>query len=704
MISQPAPKLPRLREDLKLYKGPQHRDGSPTWRILDPARNRFFEIGWLEFELLARWQDYPSPLDLIAAVARDTPLEATEEELAGFVSFLVSSQLVIPVGEDREKLKSRWVAAKRPWYEQLFHNYLFFRIPVTKPDKFLDRTLPLVEMFYSKTFAAFVLTIFIIDLYLLGRNFGEVARGFQDLLSFQGGLYFAIAATFSKVIHELAHAYTAKRYGVRVPTVGVAFLVMWPMLYTDTGETWKLADHRKQLSIASAGIVSELVLACFATLLWAITPEGTLKYMFFVLATTTWVMTLAINASPFMRFDGYFLLSDALDFPNLHERSGACARWWIRKHFFSLEEAMPEPTFTGRQRFGLVVFALVTWVYRLIVFLGIALLVYHAFYKPLGILLWILEIGYFIIRPVSGELVYLWKHKQNVRPALLPFGALSAVLMLLIWMIPVSSEVTAPAMMISSRDQAVYAPFPAQVTTIHVKPGELVKEGQILVSLTSLEIDNRAQKAEVAVATARLEYLHGVATMKQQERYQVLREQYNEAAAEFKAVQEERARLELRAAAAGAVRDMPGDMVVGRWINPRDLIMRVVDEETSVIEAYLSDSQIGAVEVGQPVRFIPEASGLAVVKGHVRGIDTTGRKQVPPLLASTFGGDIPTVSEHRGPPTARYATYRIVIQPDEPISAAFAAAGNVRIATDLVLVTQNFLWRMLSIIVRESGI
>ncbi len=325
--SDPQPlRVPQLRQDLKLYPGSRHRDGSPSWRILDPVRNRFFEIGWLEFELLARWSEHKRVDDLIAHVEAETPLRPNEEEVAGLIEFLKTHQLVVPEGaEELGRLRTRWVSSVKPWYERLFHSYLFFRIPLVRPDKFLDRTLPLAELFFTRSFFAIVLVVFLADLYLVTREWDELRRSFAYFFNLEGGLYFAIAATFSKILHELGHAYAAKRYAVRVPAMGVAFLVLWPFLYTDVGETWKLADRRKQLVIASAGMATELVLACFATLLWSITPEGGAKNVLFILATTTWVMTLAINASPFMRFDGYFVLSDALDFPNLHERSGACA-------------------------------------------------------------------------------------------------------------------------------------------------------------------------------------------------------------------------------------------------------------------------------------------------------------------------------------------------------------------------------------------
>src|SRR5215831_11448003 len=117
-------KLPKLRQDLKLYPGPRHRDGSPSWRVLDPIRNRFFEIGWLEFELLARWADHEDVASLIRHVAGETPLQPTEDEVVDFIKFLTDSQLVVPEGPEAVgRLRQRWMHAKRPWYERLFHNY-----------------------------------------------------------------------------------------------------------------------------------------------------------------------------------------------------------------------------------------------------------------------------------------------------------------------------------------------------------------------------------------------------------------------------------------------------------------------------------------------------------------------------------------------------------------------------------------------------
>ncbi len=702
----PVPKVPKLRQDIKLYPGPRHRDGSPSWRILDPVRNRFFEIGWLEFELLARWPEHATVDDLIAQVESETPLRPTEDEVVGFIRFLESSQLLVPGDrEDRGRLRDRWMGAVKPWYEQMFHNYLFFRIPLVRPDKFLERTLPFAELFFTRSFFTILLVVFLLDLYLITREWDELRRTFAYFFNLEGGLYFAIAATFSKILHELGHAYAAKRYGVRVPAMGIAFLVLWPFLYTDVGETWKLADRRKQIVIASAGMATELAIACFATLFWTITPEGPTKHVLFILATTTWVMTLAVNASPFMRFDGYFVLSDALDFPNLHERSGAAARWWIRRTFFGLREPLPEPTFTVSQRVGLVIFAALTWTYRLVVFFGIALMVYHLFFKILGIVMMILELVWFIFRPIWMEVSYLWGKRKLVSLQWSPLSIVFGLLLLVVWLVPVTNQMSAPAVLRVAQEQPVYAPFAAQIKSVEVRPGQVVEPDQVLVLLDAPELGMRAQKAAILLASVRSESLTSAASGKLQERRLVLLEQIAEALAEQRSVEEEAERLTVRASIRGVVRDMPSQIVAGRTIGTRELMMRIAAPGPALIEAYVSESSIEAVQVGQGVKFVSSRPGAPSVRGTVKAIDTTGSKQISrQLLVSPHGGEIAAVLDRRGAAQAQDPVYRVLIEPvGDTGNLRSIERGTVRIETSLGLVAQNFASRALSILVRESG-
>jgi len=699
--------LPPIREDLRLYPGPAHADGSPSWRILDPVRNSFFEIGWLEFELLARWRGQRDGAALLERVAAETPLKPSPEELKELIDFLAANQLLSPRSAvAQEVLGRRLRESKHAWYLQVLHHYLFFRLPLFRPDAFLARTVGLTDVFFTRGFAVFVLVLLGLDLYLVSREWYSVTDAMARMLTPRAFLYYAVAVTFSKIVHEFAHAYAARRYGVRVPTMGVAFLVLWPFLYTDTSETWKLADRRKQLVIASAGMAAELVLAVFSTLLWALAPEGGAKNILFVLASTTWVVTLAINMSPFMRFDGYFVLSDLLGFPNLHERSFACARRWMRATFFGLDEPLTEPGLRPRQRAGLIIFAWLTWAYRLTVFLGVALLVYHIAFKLLGIFLMLVELIWFIARPVWREVAYVWKERRAVSMALRPAIVLLALVTALVWLIPVSYEVTAPAILRAQQENAVYAPFAARVTAVRVSDRERVGVDTELVSLEALDLDVREKKADISIVSARAELERMPASVRLQENYGVLQERLAQALAEKQAVRDEYGRQALRAQQVGIVRDLAPDLRVGRWVNPRQLLMRVVSEDVPLIEAYVSEQQVAAIIPGQTVRFFPRLPDRPVLTGEVVAVDKSPQRELSrPLLASLHGGEVVVKQDQHGSLVTQDAVFRVIVKPvGEAPKVDAVIHGSVRIETELRFIVENFVYRILSVLIREAGI
>jgi len=696
-----------LREDLRLMRGPAHLDGSPSWRVQDPMRNSFFEIGWLEFELLARWREHRTLDTLREHVMRETQLRPEPDEVMELITFLTANQLLRPDGGAVSMaLEDKLRASKLSWYEYLFHHYLFFRIPLFHPDRFLGRTVGITDLFFNRGFAALVGVLLCADLYLVGRDWHSFAEAFQQMITPGGLIYTAIALTLAKVIHEFGHAYAAKRYGVRVPAMGIAFMIMAPYLYTDTGETWKLVDRRKQIIIASAGMAAELALAVIATLLWAISPEGAVKSVLFVLATSTWLMTLAINASPFMRFDGYFVLSDYLDFPNLHERGTVTARWWLRTWIFGLQESMPEPSLSLAARRWLIAFALVTWIYRLVVFFGIALLVYYMFFKLLGIFLMLLEIFWFIARPIWKESAYLWTQRSNVQVAWRPVLAAMLVCTIGLWMVPVTNQVIAPGILRGSQEQAVYAPFPALVVSVAVSPSQKVSAGELLINLDAQELRMRGQKAEVSIASARTELSRTPASVRQQERSGVLESELAEALASRQAVLEEAASEQLRATQGGTVRDVSRELIPGRWVNPRQQLMKIVSEAEPLIEVFVSERQVGAIQPGQTVHFYPAVPNRPVVRGTLVAVDKSPLKELPqPLLASVFGGDIAVSPASKGRLIAQEAVFRVMVKPEAFTPAAsMLIRGTVRIETDFRFVAENFIYRAISVLIREGGL
>ncbi|MEG0886260.1 MAG: peptidase M50, partial [Janthinobacterium sp.] len=243
-----------------------------------------------------------------------------------------------------------------------------------------------------------------LGLILVARQWDTFVHSFMDMLSPSGLAGFALALIVSKTLHEMGHALVATRLGVRVAHMGVAMVVLWPMLYTDTSESWRLRNHKHRLAISIAGVCTELALAGLATLAWALLDDGILRQSMLYMATTGWILSLALNASPFMRFDGYFILSDVINFPNLHERAGAIAKAFMRRKLLGLNEPDSE-SFRPEVLWKLRLFAYITWLYRLTVFLGIAFAVYYFFFKALGIFLLAVELWWFVAKPVWTELM-----------------------------------------------------------------------------------------------------------------------------------------------------------------------------------------------------------------------------------------------------------------------------------------------------------
>jgi putative peptide zinc metalloprotease protein len=381
----PAATLPPLRDELHIHPAGNNRDGSPAWHLADPVRNLFFRLGWLEFEMVRRWALGSAP-QIAEAISRETTLTVEEEDVTLFLRFCNSSSCYATAALNLApavETHSAWLSVYSP--------------AADSPGKSPAPLFTLGLLAVQRTFLLVTLLAALSGLVLAARQWDSVQAALHGALSWNGALAFAVALIFSKCWHELGHAFVATRHGVRVGHMGVALLVLWPMAYTDT-ESWKLSRSQHRLAIASAGIVAELMLAGWATLFWSFAPEGNVKNALFFLATTAWVMTVAVNASPFMRFDGYYILSDWLDYPALHERAGNWAKRWMRGHLLGLDDPLPDNVSPAFSRF-LTLFAFATWIYRLTLFIGIALVVYHAFFKALGLVLFFIEIITFVVHP-----------------------------------------------------------------------------------------------------------------------------------------------------------------------------------------------------------------------------------------------------------------------------------------------------------------
>ncbi|MDH3393247.1 MAG: hypothetical protein OEL66_04520, partial [Desulfobulbaceae bacterium] len=283
-------RLPPLREDLELLPASSQPDGSPAWNLYDPLRHQFFRIGWREFEILSRW--HLADAEAIAAeMTNSTTLAVTATDVLSVRQFLTINQLLSQTGSVQKPAASTSLLG-------LVSGFLYRRFPLLEPDTFLNATEPWSRFFFSRAFWWFTSFIAVLGFYLATRQWDLFRHGFSYFFTPAGVFTFSASVVVVKFLHELGHAYAAKRYGCNVPVIGAALIVFWPVFYTDTTDAWRLTDNRKRLVIGAAGVWIEIAVAIYATLLWSFLDPGPLRSVAFVLATTTWVTSLLVNLNP----------------------------------------------------------------------------------------------------------------------------------------------------------------------------------------------------------------------------------------------------------------------------------------------------------------------------------------------------------------------------------------------------------------------
>lgn len=632
---------PRLREDLTLYPGPADKNGAPTWTLHDPARNQYFAIDWVAFEIISRL-DLGNADEVCEAIGDQTTLLVSLDDVEATLKFLSDNELIYQYGyQDTSQLLSKNRSRNKNWFDSLLHGYLFFRIPILKPDNMLDRLLPKVQFLFAKRFYQLTLVLFLVGLWGVFRQWDLFSTTLVDTFSIEGILGYAGAVLIVKFLHEMGHAITAKKCGCRVPTMGLAFLVMWPVAYTDVTESWKLDAHKKRLMIASAGIVTELVIAAWSIFMWSVLPEGALKSLFFFLGTTSIAGTLAINASPFMRFDGYFLLCDTVGMPNLHSRSGAYARWWLRERLFGLNDPVPEELNEEQRKF-FIVFAFATWIYRLVVFFGIAVLVYHYFFKALGIALFLVEIWFFIFKPIFHEMQYWRKRWSDIGPVIRHKPAYYiAAGTILILLIPFDITVNTQGVLRPEKSLNVLATRAAQVIQLPPAIGSQVMEGEQLIGLSVPELEKKIRQTQTRIEVLNRQFGSSGFDIKTINQQPIYKEQLISAKNELDGLQKEYEKLNRKAPFSGVIADSDPDLFLGEWVPKSFSLVTLISEKDWIVDCYVEEDDLRRLDTGNWGRFIPDAPGVKGVGLSIISIDKDATRVLAEgSLSSVAGGEI----------------------------------------------------------------
>lgn len=703
--------LPLLRDDIQLNEAPPEPDGAPAWTLYDPAANKYYKIGWLEFECLSRFRSYRTGKDLIRALEKETTLNVDEDTIKTLILFLIQSKLVHLSGaQSSAHLIQEKEKHHKSWWQKLLHGYLFFTIPLFKPQRFLEKSFPYIKFLFSKNFMLFSALLFSYGVFLTIQRWDEFSSTFMSYFNLEGVFLLLVATVFVKIVHELGHAYTATKYGVPVSVIGIAFMVMYPVLYTETTNAWKLQNRRDRFYIAAAGIMSEFALAAVALVLWHFLLPGILQSLCFMVAVVSLVASLVVNLNPLMRFDGYYLFSEMVGVDNLQDRSFAFMKWRLRKILWGWDDNPPEVLPQDRQRI-LITFGTSVTIYRFFLYTGIAVLVYHLFFQPLGLILMAVELAFFIFLPVVREMnVWRGRFSEIVasRRGRWVGGIVGAAFLLLF--VPMQGSIDIPAVMHAHEYTRLYSSAPGRIEEISVKEGQSVKAGDILFRLSSPDVEFNIQIASRRLSDLESIREKGQANLDLAKKRVTLESEIDSARKQLEGYIKQKELLVIRSPYNGIIRDMDPWLHVGQWVGRDRKLGLLVDTQPPVLSGYVREKDMSRVMAGRRGIFYAEFSPMARYDVVLEKIESTGTSDIYwPELASVNKGEIPATRDGYGnvkslPQHTLYAVrFKIVNNSHNQELPEFVSRGDVRLDVARTNTFNLLIKRAISVLIRESG-
>ncbi len=495
----------RLRNDLKFTL---HNDAATQWYLVeDESRCGFYRVGIAEYAFLSLLNGKRT---LDEAVAKLSSLsccdDLSEQRAVALARWVVDSGLAqTATSNAKERIGER---RKQEQVRQItqWMNPIAVRFPLFNPDLMLSKIYALGHRVIGWPVFCLWLMVCIYGGLTLVMVWGQFWDHQVSALSSMDMLYVAATWMLLKVFHEGAHGLVCKHYGGRVPEFGVLLLLLIPLPYVDVSSSWRFTGKSQRIVTAAAGMLAEMFIASIAIVLWAACSPGPLKYHAGNLFIAASVHTLLFNANPLMKFDGYYMLIDALEIPNLYTRGQTFVKSFCKWLFFGISfdratEASPVKNRIVR------IYGGASFLWMVLICVGLATAAVGMF-SGFGLLIALAGSVFWIGLPLMKLGRYLFSEQELENPNKTRFwgivGSGAAVLALLAAFAPAPGTVRAP-MVIQYDDMAVVRTRTAGfVTQLHVVEGQQVTKGAALVTMINPELLADVQRIEAELASAEL--------------------------------------------------------------------------------------------------------------------------------------------------------------------------------------------------------
>jgi putative peptide zinc metalloprotease protein len=676
--------LPPLRRDLVV--GRQTYEERTYYVIKDPISLQYFRMSAEDYYLATLFdgiRTFGQIRDLYARHFPHVRLDYTAEELnervLRFSNDLALMQFLSVQGT---RLKARYDAAKKNkakkgTFYNLVNNVFFKRFSIYDPDKLFGRMAKPLWWIWTKASLNISITLILLAIWVFAMNFTRIHPSMQNFFSFSNLTLIWCTTIIIKSIHELGHGLTCKHFGSEVHEVGMMFLVFTPYFFVNVSDSWVLPKRSHRILISAAGIYVELVLAAFATFLWAVVQPGPFQDFLFNVMVIASFSTIVFNANPLMRFDGYYIMTDWIEVPNLQAKSRALVTHQFKGLMFGKKgedpvlARMPLP----RKRFWLFyIYAVLSWIYG-----------YYVIYKltwymadqlearwdmrALGQFLAFSALLAWVIMPIWTFVKALKLESKDLKPGgrlrrLIGFSAIFGSMFVLLAFSKCDMQIVRSGAVELADPDEIRSEVPGFVKEVLVKEGDQVEAGQALATLTNRELEQMAVNIEQHVEMAKANMQRALAADRPAE-YKQIESQRKEYEGRLEQARKDLSHLTLKAHSKGTVLTRELERKKGHLLRSGELFAEVGSLNPMQIKMALNEKQVRYVEKGQIVELRADAYPWKTIHGSIAEVHPMLMgKDLPAALSGRRGGDVPTAMDAKGQEVPLERTFEARIDVD----------------------------------------
>jgi putative peptide zinc metalloprotease protein len=685
---------PRLRAHTAIHR--QVFRGK-TWYVLqDHQTGRFHRLSPIANLMICLMDGRRTMREIWEAAghkAGDDP--PTQDETIHLLAQLHSSDLLQgEIPPDFEEMAERAEKAGQRRLMQRLRSPLAIRVPLFDPDRILDVTLPVVRPLFSVVgflaWLALVLTGFILAM----LHWPELTSNVTDrVLATENVALLLCVYPVIKSLHELGHAYATKVWGGEVHEIGVMLLVFIPVLYVDASASAAFTQKHRRIVVGGAGIIVEMALAAIALIIWVHATPGLGRTVAFNIILIGGVSTLLFNGNPLLRFDGYYILTDLIEIPNLATRANAYFFYLVQKYLFKIDD-IESPVAEASEKKWLLAYSVLSIAYRLVVSIGIALFL-SVRMLAIGVVMAVWALGAIAILPLFKGVKFLATSPRlhgRRRRAFGVVGAFAAVLAIMLFVVPVPYATVAEGVVIVPDQAEVRAKTDGFVTQVLTTPGSQVMPGRPLVALDDPTLDARVAviEAQLDEIRQRLDAVRQIDRV-QAEMFEDQAQHLSEKLAEFRSRQKD---LTVVSGQAGRFVMAGAEDLPGRFAKRGELLGYVISNSNAVVRVVVSQADVDLID-----RRTTHVEAHAVddlerpISAHILRETPAAQQDVPSLALTTRGGGSIALDPSKTQrPQALFSLFQLDVELLDPME--LTAQGS-RVYVRFIHGAQPVAWRLL---------